>query len=53
MAFTGRLDVKERKLKAARNFIGGFKECTFDTWGLYKDANQAQNVSLICWAVGI
>lgn len=34
-------------------FIGGFKECTFDTWGLYKDANQAQNVSLICLAVGV
>ncbi len=36
-----------------RDFIGGFKECTFDTWGLYKDANQTHNVSIICWAVGI
>ena len=36
-----------------RGFINIFKECTFNTWGLYKNANQTHNVSLICWAVGI
>ena len=36
-----------------RKFIGSFKECEYDTWGLYKDANQTHNVSIICWAVGI
>ena len=42
-----------KEMDCLRDFIGGFKEHTFDVWGLYKDANQAQNVSLICWAVGI
>lgn len=41
------------EMDCLRDFIGGFKEHTFDVWGLYKDANQAQNVSLICWAVGV
>ena len=36
-----------------RGFINSFKECSFNTWGLYKNANQTHNVSLICWAVGI
>ena len=36
-----------------RKFIGSFKECDYDTWGLYKDANLTHNVSIICWAVGI
>ena len=42
-----------KEMDYLRDFIGGFKECTFDTWGLYKDANQTHNVSIICWAVGV
>lgn len=42
-----------KEMDYLRDFIGGFKECTFDTWGLYKDANQTHYVSLICWAVGV
>ena len=42
-----------KEMDCLRDFIGGFKEHTFDVWGLYKDTNQTHNVSLICWAVGI
>lgn len=42
-----------KEMDYLRDFIGDFKECTFDVWGLYKDANQTHNVSIICWAVGV
>lgn len=42
-----------KEMDYLRDFIGSFKECTYDTWGLYKDANQTHNMSIICWAVGI
>lgn len=36
-----------KEMDYLRDFIGGFKECTFDTWGLYKDANQTHKVSIL------
>jgi cell division GTPase FtsZ len=53
LSITTQKDLLLDDMAFLRAFLEGFKECTFDTWGLYKDANQTHNVSIICWAVGI
>lgn len=53
LSITTQKDLLLDDMAFLRAFLEGFKKCTFDTWGLYKDANQTHNVSIICWAVGV
>ena len=53
LSITTQKDLMMDDMPFLRAFLEGFKECTYNTWGLSKNAHQKSAVSLELWAVGI
>lgn len=53
LAITTQKDLMMDDMPFLRAFLEGFKECTYNTWGLSKNAHQKSAVSLELWAVGL
>ena len=53
LAITTQKDLILDDMQYLKNFLEGFKECTYNTWGLSKNAHQKSAVSLELWAVGL
>ena len=53
LSITTQKDLMMDDMPFLRAFLEGFKECTYNTWGLSKIAYQKNAVSLELWAVGI
>ena len=52
LAISTQKDLMMDDMPFLRAFLEGFKECTYNTWGLSKNAHQKSAVSLELWAVG-
>ena len=52
LAISTQKDLMLDDMPFLRAFLEGFKECTYNTWGLTKNAHQKSAVSLELWAVG-
>ena len=53
LAISTQKDLMLDDMPFLRAFLEGFKECTYNTWGLIKNAHQKSAVSLVLWAVGV
>ena len=53
LAITTQKDLMMDDMPFLRAFLEGFKECTYNTWGLSKNDHQKNAVRLELWAVGI
>lgn len=53
LSITTQKDLMMDDMPFLRAFLEGFKECTYNTWGLSKNAHQKNAVRLELWAVGI
>lgn len=53
LAISTQKDLMLDDMPFLRAFLEGFKECSYNTWGLSKNAHQKCAVRLELWAVGV